>query len=181
MTMISSRARSEEPSLDSLPSYPITIDSNQSREFSSLAVDFANLKLRGKSITVIPISVEIGMTGAVLIGDGRYNYTPKAGKNFSGRFHAAMLRFNPNDADSIIKLSAAESAVDKGASELARAVLAATFRHCYHRGQEALIPPEGAIAADLFSRELGDVLISADGKTAVVYSFTDRKMLYEKK
>jgi hypothetical protein len=33
----------------------------------------------------------------------------------------------------------------------------------------------------LYSKEHGDLLISTDGRTATAYSFTDRKVLYEKK
>ena len=92
-----------------------------------------------------------------------------------------MLRFNPEDADAIIKLSVGKSIVDKGAAEMARHLLATTFRHCYHRGQDALIPPAGAIAVDLYSREHGNLLISADKKVAMIYNFTERAEVYARK
>jgi len=173
--------RADGPALDSMRSYPITIDPSQVREFSSLTIDFAGFEVRGKDITVIPISTEVGLTGVVLFGSGTYVYAPAPAESFTGEFRAAMLRFNPADADAIIKLSDGKAVVDKGASELAKVLLASVFRHCYHSGMEALIPSEGAIAADVISRELGDVLFSIDDKTAIVYNFSDRKMLYEKK
>jgi len=178
--MINAVARSQENSADSA-AYPIQISANNVHEFSTLAIDMANLKLSGESMIVIPISTEVGITGAVLIGNGKYSYTPEKGRSFNGRFHAGMLRFNPKDADAILKLNTATKSVDKGASELAKALLAAIFRHCYHSGDQALLPPEQAIAADLFSRELGEVLFSASGQTNVVYNFTSRRMIYEKK
>ena len=49
------------------------------------------------------------------------------------------------------------------------------------RRQEVLIPTKGAFAAVLYSQEHGDLLISDDERTAVAYSFSDRKPLYEKK
>jgi hypothetical protein len=116
-----------------------------------------------------------------LIGDGSYSYAPEAGKTFVGRFHSALLRFNPKDADAIIKFDAGKKVVDRGASELAKLVVAGTFGHCYHRGKDALIPPEQAIAADLYSQELGEILISADEKIAIVHNFTTGATLYEKK
>ena len=181
ITMLSTTARADNPPADSMESYPIRVSANQVREISSLSVDFGKLKLRGEAITVIPISTEAGITGAVLFGSGAYSYTPEAGKTFDGQFRAVMLRFNPKDVDAIIKLSAAKTVADKGASALAKALLAGTFRHCYHRGEEALIPSEHAIAADVFSQELGEVLFSTDDKTAVAYNFSESKMLYEKK
>jgi len=181
LVMLGSLVRADDTPLDSIPSYPITISASESREFPALAVDFGNLKLQGDSLTVVPISTELGVTGAVLVGDGTYSYTPEAGKTFAGQFHSAMLRFNPKDADSIIKLDAGKKIVDRGASELARLMVAGTFRHCYHRDKNALIPPEHAIAVDLYSKELGDILISADDKIAIVHNFTTGATLYEKK
>ncbi|HEX5470326.1 MAG TPA: permease prefix domain 1-containing protein [Lacipirellulaceae bacterium] len=160
--------------------YPIKLNAKDLRQFKSLSINFGKLKLSGESISVMPISTEVGVTGAVLIGNGTYTYTPETGKQFNGHFRAAMLRFNPKDADAIIKLSAGKATADKGTVALARAVLGAAFSHCWHSGSEALIPPERAISADLFSREIGDVLFSGDDNTAVVYNFTDRKSLYEK-
>ncbi len=150
------------------------------REFKSLSVSFRRLKLNGESILVVPISTEVGVTGLVLIGNGHYKYTPEADKEYNGQFHDAMLRFNPKDADAIIKLSTGKAVADKGAVALARAVLGTVWSHCWYGDPDALIPTEGAIAADLFSQELGDVLFSGDDKTSVVYNFTERQQLYEK-
>lgn len=163
---------------DADKSYPIEIKADSVREFATLTVDFGKLKLSGKAITVVPISTEVGVTGAVLIGNGAYTYQPTADKSFTGQFRAAMLRFNPQAADAIIKLADGKATADQGATELARAVLNAVFRHCYHAGQQALIPAEHAIAADVFSRELGDILMSSDGTVDIVYDFTSRKQLY---
>jgi hypothetical protein len=162
-------------------SYPIELKAAEVREYATIDISFAKLKLRGETITVVPISTEAGVTGAVLLGNGTYSYSPEVGTDFNGQFRAVMLRFNPQDADAIIKLSEGKPIDDKGAIELARAMLALTFRHCYHSGQEALIPPERALASAVFSRELGDVLFSSDDKLSIVHNFTDRKTVYEKR
>ena len=54
VAILSSFARSEEP-LKSMPSFPISINAKEVREFPKLAIDFANVKLRGEAITVVPI------------------------------------------------------------------------------------------------------------------------------
>jgi hypothetical protein len=167
--------------LDPNQSYPITVSATKARWFDTLSVQFAKLKLEGKEILAVPIATEVGVTGAVLIGRGKYNYEPEPGKPFAGDFHAVMLRFNPKDADAVINLSAGKAVADRGAAELAKAILGMSFRHCYHAGEEALIPGEKALAADLFSRQLGEVLFSGDDTTAIVHNFSTRKTLYEKK
>jgi hypothetical protein len=176
-------AKAESPATAEDPgkSYPTTIKADSVREFESLSVDFGKLKMSGSAISVVPISTEAGVTGAFLIGNGTYSYTPEAGREFKGHFHSAMLRFNPKKADAVIKLSAVKPVADRGAAELAKAVLAKVFSHCYFANGDALIPPEHAIAADVFSREMGNVLFSGSDTDGAVYNFTSRKMLYEKK
>jgi hypothetical protein len=178
---IAAVALSAEPSADAMKSYPIKIVASQAKEFAKLDINFANLRLQGETITAIPIAIEPGITGLVLLGNGTYAYSPESGKDFDGHFRAAMLRFNPKDADSILKLDGGKSITDKSAGELAHAILLAAMRHCYHSSGDALVPPEHAIAATLYSKELGDVLISIDGTTSIVYSFTDGQELFERK
>jgi hypothetical protein len=175
------KVQSAEKNGNTSGSYPIKINSDEVREFSSLTVDFANFKLQGNSITVVPISTEAGITGAVLLGTGMYSYTTDTGKKFEGQFHAAMLRYNPKDAEAVLKLTTGKVTKDKGAADMATSLLATIFRHCYHSGQSALLTTEKALAVDLFSRELGEVLFSFDGNVAIVHSFSDRQTLYEKK
>jgi hypothetical protein len=174
-----SKAETTAVAPDPNQAYPTKLG-DKPYEFQSLSVDFGKLKLGGQAVTVVPITTDVGVTGAVLLGNGQYSYTPEAGKEFSGHFRAALLRFNPKDADAIVKLTNGRPVDDKGARELAKSMMATTFRHCYHAGADALIPPERTIAANVFSRELGDVLFSGDDKTAVAYNFTDRKQLYGK-
>ncbi len=173
-------AAPSEP-VDPNKSYAIELKPDSVREFATLAVDFGKLKLRGEAITVVPISTAAGVTGAVLLGSGQYSYIPAVGKEFAGHFRAAMLRFNPKDADAVIKLADGKGLVDKGALESACAVIGTAFRRCYHAGQEALIPAEKAIAADVFSQELGEVLMSGDNSTQVVFDFTSRRQLFPEK
>jgi hypothetical protein len=177
----SSVALSDEPSATAMQSYPIKIVASQAKEFAKLDINFANLKLQGEGIVVVPISIEPGITGAVLLGNGTYSYSPEPGTDFDGHFRAALLRFNPKDADAILKLDTAKSITDKGAGELSRVVALAAMRHCYQSSGDALIPPEHAFAATVYSQELGDLLISINDTSPVVYSFSDRKELFKKK
>jgi hypothetical protein len=175
------KAESSAAAEDPGKSYPISIKADSVREFEALSVDFGKLKMSGSAISVVPISTKAGITGVILLGNGTYSYTPEAGREFKGHFHSAMLRFNPKNADAIIKFSAVKATTDRGAAELAKVIVGRVFNHCYQADNDALIPPENAIAADVFSREMGNVLFSGSDKDGVVYNFTSRKMLYEKK
>jgi hypothetical protein len=64
---------------------------------------------------------------------------------------------------------------------MSRHFVSVVFGHCWHRGKDALIPPQGSIAAVLYSKNHDDLLISADKQTATVYDFTHTNMLYQKK
>jgi hypothetical protein len=98
-----------------------------------------------------------------------------------GEFRATMLRFNPVDQASIIRLDEAKKGTDRGTFELGRNFIDAVFGHCWHSGKQALLPTVGNISAVLYSKEHGDLLISDDGQKPVVYNFSTKKMLYQKK
>jgi hypothetical protein len=176
--MVGTTTWADEPPAKSSDSYPIRLNAKEVRQLPKLSIEFGNLKLTGEHITVVPMSTEAGVTGAVLFGNGDYSYQADTEKKFDGHFYAIMLRFNPKDGEKVLPLNKAKQTEDEGASALAKALLASSFRHCYHRGQEALLPNEGAIAADVISRELGDVLFSSDGKTSVVHNFSENKTLF---
>jgi hypothetical protein len=164
-----------------MPSYPIEIAPEKVYEYRDLNIDVRDLRLDSHTVSVVPISCERGITGIVLIGNGTFRYTPEGRKPIEGQFRAAMLRFNPQDQASLISLDKGKKVTDRGAAEMSRHLLSVVFGHCWHSGRQALIPPKGSIAAVLYSKDHGDLLISDDQKTAIVYSFTERKTLYEKK
>jgi len=174
-------ATAEDNQVDTKAAYPFKIDPESVYEFPELKVEYRNLRLEAGPISVIPMSTERGITGAMLIGNGTYRYTPGPGKTIEGHFRSAMLRFNPAEKDAILPLAKGKRVKDQGLSEMSRHLLQVVVRHCWHSSQQVLIPPKGTFAAVLYSKEHGDLLISGDARTAVAYSFTDREQLYEKK
>jgi RNA polymerase sigma factor (sigma-70 family) len=182
-----SLVRAEDQPEERMVSYPFTIDPDKVYEFPSLTVDYRDLHLKAGRVSVVPISTERGTTGAMVIGDGTFRYTPEADTVIEGHFRAAMLRFNPGEQAVIVPLEKGERVDDRGTWEMSRHLLQVVIRHCWQstkeggRRQEVLIPPKGAFAAALYSKEHGDLLISGDQRTSIAYSFTDRKALYEKK
>jgi RNA polymerase sigma factor (sigma-70 family) len=181
-----SLVRAEGPPTEQIVSYPFTIDPDKVYELPALTVDYRDLHLKAGRVSVVPISTEKGITGAMVIGDGTFRYTPAADKVIEGHFRAAMLRFNPEEQAAIVPLEKGERVKDRGTWEMSRQLLQVVIRHCWQsnkdggRRQEVLIPPKGAFATVLYSREHGDLLISGDDRTAIAYNFTERKALYEK-
>ena len=138
-------------------------------------------------VSVVPIATERGITGAMMIGNGTFRYTPEKDTSIEGQCRAAMLRFNPGEQAAIVPLGRGKRVGDRGVSEMSRHMLQVVIRHCWQsskeggRRQEVLIPPRGAFAAVLYSKEHGDLLISFGDRAATAYDFTGRKTLYEKK
>ena len=171
-----------------MTSYPFKIDPEEIYEYPELVVSSRNLRLDSGPVALVPVSVPpMGITGVLLIGNGTFRYGTKIGKEFAGHFHAALLRFNPEDRLALVRFDKAHKVTDRGIYEMSRALLQVVLRHCYQstknggRTIEVLIPPKGAFAAMLYSKEHGDLLISDDDMTAVVHNFTENKTLYEKK
>jgi len=160
-------------------SYPITLKADEVREFAPLKIDYAGLQLSSTGASVIPITVKPGITGLMLIGNGTFRFAPPSGEPIEGNFRAAMLRFNPGNQTEVLPFETVPATTDRAAWEISNRLLKESFSRCWHSGQEALIPDEGSLAAVVYSREHGELLISISKKTTVVYNFSDRKKLYE--
>jgi hypothetical protein len=172
---------------DPMTSYPFTTDPDKVREYPELTVKFRDFELTSGPVVLVPIDCERGTTGVMLIGNVKFQFTPEKDKAIEGLFRAVMLRFNPADQAGIISLEKGKKVRDLGATEMTQHMLRTVLRHCYQstkeggRRIEVLIPPKGAFAAVLYSKEHGDLLISDDGKGAVAFNFTSRKTIYERK
>ena len=172
-----------DPPPDPLASYPFKVDASEVYEFPTLEITYREFKLKaGGPVLMLPMKTERGTTGALLLGTGDFEYTPEPGKTFSGHQRAVMLRFNPDEQEAILPIAKGKKDTDRGAAELARPLLSVVVNHCWQRGgKELMIPPKGAMAAVLYSKEHGDLLISFDDRTKTVHNFTRRETLYEKK
>ena len=168
---LASTALSREEPIERLRTFPIEVNSADVYEYPKLTIEFHDFRLEAGPVSVVPIACEPGITGAVLIGAGTFRYTPAEGKPIEGRLRSAMLRFNPVDRLKILPLDRGTRVTDRGIAEMSRQLLNVAFRHCWHNGMEALIPPEGILSAVLYSKEHGDLLISGIGKeVAIMYS-----------
>ncbi len=144
-----------------------------------MKIDYAGLQLSSTGASVIPITVKPGVTGLMLIGNGTFRFAPPAGEPIEGNFRAAMLRFNPGNQTEVLRFETVPATTDRAAYEISNHLLKESFSRCWHSGPDALIPDEGSLAAVVYSREHGELLISISKKKTVVYNFSDRKQLYE--
>src|SRR5579872_4827838 len=160
-------------------SYPITLNANEVREFAPFKVNYAGLQLLSSGVSGIPINIEPGVTGMVLIGNGTYRFAPDGAPPIEGNFRAALLRFNPKTQNEILPFDKLPAITDRAVREMSSHLLKESFRRCWHAGLDALVPDEGALAAVVYSREHGELLISISTDSTIVYSFSDRQKLYE--
>lgn len=166
---------------DNPKSYPITLKADDVHEFAELSVELNGLTLTGKNVVAIPIRCEVGITGAMLLGTGDFRFTPADGQEIKGVFRAAMLRFDPADQPKLLPLEQTKTMTDLAAREMSQHLLNNVFRHCWHSGNEALIPEAGSFVANVYSQTHGDLLISTGPKGNVAHNFTTRETIYEKK
>ena len=167
--------------VDPMTSYPFTLNPDNVREYPQLKINYHDFELTCGPVAVIPIDCEQGTTGVMIIGNGKFQFKPEANNAIEGHFRTMMLRFNPADLPAIISFGTGKQGRDVGAVEMSRQMLQTAIRHCYHRGAEVLIPSKTALAAVIYSKEHGDLLISEAGKEVVAFNFTSRKTLYERK
>ena len=155
--------------------HPITLSADDVYELIHFDVHLNSLQLKSDHVTAVPIRTEIGITGAMILGTGQFRYAPEKGKELRGSFRGAMLRFNPEDQQKLVPIDAAKAKTDKAAHEMSRHLLNDLFRHCWHIGMDAWIPEKGTLAANVYSKEHGDLLISTGEKSTFVYNFTERE------
>jgi hypothetical protein len=162
-------------------SYPITFQADDVHTIANLSIELNDLKLTGSNMIVIPIRCQPGITGAMLIGKGDYEFAPADGDAIKGVFRAAMLRLNPVDQPKLLPINDGEATTDYAVHEMGRHMLDNVFRHCWHSGMDALIPDAGSLVANVYSTTQGDLPISTGPTSSVVHSFTDKATLYTKK
>lgn len=173
VTLAASAAAQEKPK-----SYPISFKADDVHVIANFSTFSNGLLLTGENITVIPIRCDVGITGAMIFGNGQYSYAvPNGGDPQTGEFRAAMLRFNPKDQPELLPISEANATTDHAVHEMGRHMLDNVFRHCYHSGKKALLPDLGSLVANVYSTTQGDLLISTGPTANVVHSFTENKTL----
>lgn len=161
--------------------FPVALSADDVREFAPLNVQLNDLAMTSLGILGIPMTCEPGVTGVMLIGDGKFRFSPKDGEVIEGQFRAAMLRFNPKEQDQILPLEKHAPVTDYAVHEMSSLLMKQTMRRCWHSGPDALIPEEGTLSVVVYSREHGELLISTGKASTVVYNFTTKKSLYESK
>lgn len=166
---------------ESPKSYPITFQADDVHTIANLSIELNALRLTGTNVMVVPIRCEPGITGAMLIGEGDYEFTPADGDVVKGVFRAAMLRFNPVDQPKLLPIKDGDATTDLAVHEMGRHMLDNLFRHCWHSGMDALIPDAGSLVANFYSTTQGDLLISTGPTSSVVHSFTNKATLYTTK
>lgn len=71
---------------DPMTSYPFKIEPDKVREYPELMIKFRAFKLSTGPVAVVPIDCERGTTGAMIIGNGKFQFTPEKGKSIEGIF-----------------------------------------------------------------------------------------------
>lgn len=120
---------------------------------------------------ILEIRSTSGVTGYYLEGDANIHIETK---NLQEKCTAAMFRFNPLEIDSLITIENLKEIRDDDFVSASLKVLKSTFRHCYHKNMDALIPDTGDCAVNFFSPRIGEVLVSQAKEEIIYYNFTLR-------
>jgi hypothetical protein len=120
---------------------------------------------------ILEIRSTSGVTGYYLEGDANIHIETK---NLQEKCTAAMFRFNPLDVDSLFTIENLKEIRDDSFVSSSLTVLKSTFRHCYHKNMDALIPDTGNCAVNFFSPRIGEVLVSQAKEGIIYYNFSLR-------
>jgi hypothetical protein len=165
------------PSLLFPQAYPIKVE--QALTFESLSLSLNRVLLHAGKGTVVLIECEKGVTGVVLLASGSFTYATKDTESIHDTFTNALLRFNPEDYQSLVVTVGAKTVSPAELMEQTTGILRRSFVRLYHKGNDALIPPAGVLGGVLYTNTMGDIIISEGGERAGVYSLTDRRVLFD--
>jgi len=137
----------------------------------SISIEFE----KGMSAAIV---TDVGVTGLTVVAPGRL--VMKIGDGppvLEYPIHGAMLRFDPNDREAIFVAENPDDRDDPGFAAMAKSITLGVFRHCWHSGWNALIPPPGTLSVCHFSAQEGDVNAWDDGNGYGAYNFTTKTEL----
>jgi hypothetical protein len=141
-----------------------------STESIVVKTEFAELSC--KNCKYIEIKTESGLTGIFITGEGEYKVPEK---NISDKFYSCMVRFNPADYGKIMQIEGIKKHMSEQDIQASVQQLKAVFKHCYHAGMNALIPPQGAYAMNFTGGNYKDLLVSTAPEKKVVFDFATAK------
>ncbi len=141
----------------------------QQFSFTSDSVQFES-----RNCKIFEIRTTSGVTGYFIVGKSKIEI---ASKNISENVTNVMLRFNPDDVDSFVRIREMKPISDEGFVKSSKIVLDSSFRHCYHANMDAIIPRRGCYALNFFTGKSGEILASYYNGNAIYFNFTTRKKL----
>ena len=128
-------------------------------KFSNLNIAFGDISMELGPGSLVLMEVRPGFIGAALIAPGRLVYKPETGQSIEDSFETAMLRFNHEDYERILKPEGIKAVEDPSILRKATGVLFTYFYRCYHSGRLALIPPKGTLAVVFDGKEYGEKVL----------------------
>lgn len=159
-------------------SYKWELPADQVQSFESAQFEHGCLSISFEKGHCIPIVTEVGVTGMTVVAPGQM--TMKLGDNepvIDSAVHAVMLRYNPADKDHVFATESPQPVEDPGLVAMANSLTMGVFRHCWHRGWEALIPPAGSATVACYAKGPGDAMAWDNGTEYGAYSFTTKTEL----
>ncbi len=150
------------------------VDWSNCAVYSAAEIQFESedVKFECLNCKYLEIETKSGITGIFVMGNGVFNLQ---NRNMKDSTLACLVRFNPNDFNSFLKISSNSIIEDKGFSAISFNILNDLFKHCYHSGMDALIPYTGDYALNFFSKKYGDVLATFADKKMLIFNFTTGK------
>jgi hypothetical protein len=127
------------------------------------------IKMECTHCQYLEIKTQAGITGIFIQGAGHFEITEK---KISDNFSNCLVRFNPAEAGSSLTISGKTRINDKKFYIASMQVLNKDFRHCYHKGMNAIIPEPGEYALNFNTVKYGDFLASFNKEQNIFYNYT---------
>jgi hypothetical protein len=120
------------------------------------------------------------VTGLEVLAAGTVKVEQAGEVLFEDDIYGAMFRFHPDDYEALIVVEGREARPEAGLRKLLLHACAGSFRRFWHRGMEAFVPPQGTVAAYVYSAQHGGVMLYHNERELVGYSMDTQSDLFRR-
>ena len=134
----------------------------------------------GPIVVQLPDQDQPAITGLEVLGAGTVKVEQNGEVLFEDDIYGAMFRFHPDDYEALIVVEGREARPEAGLRKLLMHACYGSFRRFWHRGMEAFVPPQGTVAAYVYSAQHGGVMLYHNERELVGYCMDTKSDLFRR-
>jgi hypothetical protein len=150
--------------------------------FDRLFLKHERMEILFENGTLSLIKTEAGITGAGVVGDGKFSYETSENETpLQDKISGALLRFNPDDYFTFVQPANSRPVKRDEIRKESTDLIEQGFRLFFHKDDDAIFPDPGVLGAVLQTESHGNLVAVDGGAEQIVINLAERKYLFQSK